>query len=80
MDSQDRVYLSNINESAVYRFASGKMEKLASDPRLEWPDTFSQGPDGMIYVTASHINDGPQFNNGKSTRKKAYAVFRFRPD
>lgn len=79
MDAQDRVYLSNINESAVYRLAGGRMEKLASDSRLEWPDTFSQGPDGAMYVTASHINDSPQYNNGKSTRTKPYAVFRFQP-
>ncbi len=79
MDAQDRVYLSNINESAVYRFANGKMEKLLSDTRLEWPDTFSQGSDGAIYITASHINDGPQYNHGKSSRTKPYTVFKFMP-
>lgn len=79
MDAQDRVYLSNINESAVYRWADGKMEKLASDPKLVWPDTFSQGADGTMYITASHISDGPQYNHGKSTRTMPYAVFRFRP-
>lgn len=80
MDAQDRVYLSNINESAVYRLSKvGKLEKLAADPRLEWPDTFSQGPDGAIYITASHINDGPQYNHGKSPRTKPYEVFKFMP-
>lgn len=80
MDAQDRVYLSNINESAVYRLSKdGTMEKLAADPKLEWPDTFSQGPDGSIYITASHINDGPQYNHGKSTRTMPYAVFKFMP-
>ena len=79
MDAQDRIYLSNINESAVYRWAGGKMEKLLSDPKLVWPDTFSQGPDGTMYITASHISDGPQYNQGKSTRTLPYAVFQFRP-
>ncbi len=80
MDSQDRLYLSNINESAVFRLSkNGALEKLAADTRLEWPDTFSQGPDGAIYITASHINDAPQFNNGKSTRTKPYSVFKFMP-
>ena len=27
------------------------------DKRLRWPDTFSEGPDGLMYVTASHIQD-----------------------
>lgn len=80
IDKQDRVYLSNINESAVYRMEKGgSLQKVASDSRLEWPDTFSQGPDGAIYITASHINDGPQFNHGKSTRKLPYTVFKFLP-
>lgn len=80
MDAEDRLYLSNINESAVYRLLKdGSLEKLVSDPRLQWPDTFTQGPDGAIYITASHINDAPQFNNGKSTRTEPYSVFKFLP-
>ena len=31
------------------------------DARLRWPDTFSEGPDGTIYITASHIQDSPWF-------------------
>lgn len=80
MDSEDRLYLSNINQSSVCRLLkNGEVETLVTDPRLEWPDTFSQGPDGAIYITASHINDSPQYNQGKSTRTKPYAVFKFVP-
>ncbi|TWI47326.1 major royal jelly protein [Pseudoduganella flava] len=31
------------------------------DPRLRWPDTFSQGPDGVVYVTTSRIQDSAFF-------------------
>ncbi len=79
MDAQDRIYLSGITQSAVFRITGGKMEKVAADSRLEWPDTFAQGPDDAIYITASHINDSPQYNGGVNTRKKPYAVFRFTP-
>ncbi|HEY4084768.1 MAG TPA: L-dopachrome tautomerase-related protein [Bryobacteraceae bacterium] len=80
MDAQDTLYLSNINESAVYRLPkNGKLEKVVTDKRLVWPDTFSQGPDGSMYITASHINDSPQYNHGKSTRTMPYGVFRFKP-
>ena len=80
MDAQDRLYLSNLNENAVYRLPKGgSLEKLASDPRLLWPDTFSQGPDGAVYITASHINDAPQYNHGKSTRTMPYMVFKLTP-
>ena len=30
---------------------------LVHDERLRWPDTFTQGPDGALYVTTSHIQD-----------------------
>ena len=30
---------------------------LIKDPRLRWPDTFSEGPDGTLYLTTSHIQD-----------------------
>lgn len=80
MDSEDRLYLSNINQSSVCRLLkNGEVETLVTDPRLEWPDTFSQDPGGAIYITASHINDSPQYNQGKSTRTKPYAVFKFVP-
>lgn len=67
MGAQDTLYLSNINKSAVYRM------------RLVWPDTFSQGPDGAIYITASHINDSPQYKKGRSTRTMPYVVSKFKP-
>jgi len=80
MDAQNRVYLSNINQSAVSRvLPGGKIETVVTDPRLEWPDTFTQGTDGSIYITASHINDGPQYNHGRSTRTTPYAIFKFMP-
>ena len=34
---------------------------LVQDQRLRWPDTFSQGPDGTVYVTTSHIQDSAFF-------------------
>ncbi|KAB0675992.1 SMP-30/gluconolactonase/LRE family protein [Aureimonas leprariae] len=34
---------------------SGKLEVLVKDERLNWPDTFAEGPDGTVYVTTSHI-------------------------
>ncbi len=37
---------------------------MLTDKRLRWPDTFSEGPDGTIYVTASHIQDTQWFTPG----------------
>jgi len=37
------------------------LQTVVRDARLRWPDTFSQGPDGAIYVTTSHIQDSAFF-------------------
>jgi sugar lactone lactonase YvrE len=34
-----------------------RITTLVQDKRLRWPDKFSEGPDGAIYVTSSHIQD-----------------------
>jgi hypothetical protein len=74
------LYLSDVTHNAVARLVpGGQIERVVEDPRLQWPDTFTEGPDGSIYISASHINEGPNFNNGKSVRKTPYGVFKFRP-
>jgi sugar lactone lactonase YvrE len=80
MDKKGNLYLSDVDHNAVVRRTpDGNTETLVTDPRLQWPDTFSEGPDGSIYITASHINESPTFNEGKSTRTTPYAVFKFKP-
>ena len=80
MDAQGRLYLSDLTHNAVVRrSADGKMETLVTDARLQWPDTFTQASDGTMCVTASHINDMPRFNKGKSTRTLPYEVFKWKP-
>ena len=79
-DAKGNIYLSNVQANGVSRLTrERKLENLLTDPRLQWPDTFSEGPDGAIYVTASHINDSPTYNKGKSTRNLPYQAFKFKP-
>ncbi|MCJ2054847.1 major royal jelly family protein [Methylobacterium sp. J-070] len=42
----------------------GGLTTLVQDDRLRWPDTFSEGPDGTIYVTTSHIQDSADYKPG----------------
>lgn len=80
MDKNWNLYLSNLNEKAVTRMdRSGHMQTVAKDDRLEWPDTFSEGPDGAIYISASHINETPPYNEGKDARHSPFSVFKFQP-
>jgi sugar lactone lactonase YvrE len=61
------LYITSIDNDAVTvrdltQGPSGAPSVVVQDPRLRWPDTFSQGPDGSIYVTSSHIQDSAFFN------------------
>lgn len=57
MDAQGRIYVSAVEENAIKRREGDQLRTLLRDERLRWPDTFAQGPDGRVYVTASRIPD-----------------------
>lgn len=64
-DSTGRLFFTAVQDSAIqYQDGSGPRSTLVSDPRLRWPDTFGQGPDGSLYVTNSDITDSPRFHGG----------------
>ncbi|SMF89936.1 Sugar lactone lactonase YvrE [Azospirillum oryzae] len=57
IDGRGRLYLSAIEQDAVKVSDGDRIATLVQDKRLRWPDTFSEGPDGTIYVTSSRIQD-----------------------
>jgi sugar lactone lactonase YvrE len=75
----DEIYLSSIADNAVkvVNPTDGSVHLLLTDPRLRWPDTFSQGPDGAIYVTASHIQDSSWFHMAWIDNN--FTLFKFMP-
>ena len=75
------LYLSDLRTGAIQRrkVPDGKTEMVAADPRIQWPDSFAQGPDGAIYFSCSHIHQSPQYNGGKSARTEPYAIFKVMP-
>jgi sugar lactone lactonase YvrE len=64
MSRQGTLYLTSPGDFSITRLAGSTVEKVLSDRRLRWPDTFSEGPDGTLYVTASHIQDTVWFTPG----------------
>lgn len=75
----DEIYLSSLANNAVkvVHPKDGTVREVLTDSRLRWPDTFSQGPDGAIYVTASHIQDSPWFH--MAWTDKNFTLFKFMP-
>ncbi len=64
-DAAGHLFFTAVQRDAIdTQDASGKRGTLVADPRLRWPDTFAQGPDGTLYVTNSDITDSPRFHGG----------------
>jgi pimeloyl-ACP methyl ester carboxylesterase/sugar lactone lactonase YvrE len=57
MSKAGTLYLTSPTDYSITRLVGGKVQTVLTDKRLRWPDTFSEGADGTIYVTASHIQD-----------------------
>ena len=54
------IYLSSLEQNAVRVLRpGGAIEVVAQDPLIAWPDSFSFGPDGTLFVTTSRIHQGP---------------------
>lgn len=62
----NRMFLTSVQDDAIKMRdldagAQAQVQVVVQDARLRWPDTFTQGPDGTIYVTTSHIQDSSFF-------------------
>lgn len=73
------LFLTSPTDASITRLVGSEVESVLTDKRLRWPDTFAEGPDGTIYVTASHIQDTPWFKPGAPASVPT-ALFAFRPD
>jgi sugar lactone lactonase YvrE len=60
------LFITSIEDNAVKardlrHGPAGGLHTVVQDPRLRWPDSFSQAPDGSLYVTTSRIQDSAFF-------------------
>ncbi len=72
------LYLTSPTDYAIKRLNGATVETVLTDRRLRWPDTFSEGRDGTMYVTASHIQDTNWFTPGAPPSIKTQ-LFSFAP-
>ena len=64
MSREGVLYLTSPTDNAVRVLSGDHTETILTDKRLRWPDTMSEGPDGRMYVTASHIQDTRWYKPG----------------
>jgi sugar lactone lactonase YvrE len=54
------VYVSALEDGCIKRVDSqGRVSTVVKDPRIVWPDSFAQGPDGSVWFTTAQIHLGP---------------------
>ena len=79
MSKAGELYITSPTDNSVKRLSKSKLETVVTDKRLRWPDTMSEGPDGTLYVTASHIQDTSWFKP-EAPASLPTALFSFKPN
>ncbi len=76
-DAKGNIYSSDSPNKAIrYVTADGKFKTLVKDKRLSWPDTFSVGNDGYLYVTCSQINRTKKYNEGQDKVEYPFRLYK----
>ncbi|HWC59195.1 MAG TPA: L-dopachrome tautomerase-related protein [Verrucomicrobiae bacterium] len=78
-DQRGNLYLGDLEHDAIVQVTPAlKLQVIAHDQRLIWPDTFAWSPDGWLYVTCSQIQNMPWSHNGRSTRSTPYGIYKLK--
>lgn len=79
-DLDGNIFLSDADQSAIVILEpSGNLRTLIKDPMLRWPDGFSFGPDGWLYVTCSALHEVIMRSRSHVKSEAPYQIYRFRP-
>ncbi len=79
-DDTGNLVLSDPEHSAVVLLKPDRtLQTLLKTDRLRWPDGFSFGPDGWLYVTCSSLHHVIGKPPSSVTANAPYQVFRFKP-
>jgi len=80
MDVAGNIYISDMEHSAILTLGPDRrLTTLLKDPRLRWPDGFSFGPDGWLYVTCSSLHHVMFMSAAHRSANAPYQIFRFKP-
>lgn len=79
MDLDGNIYLTALEHAAIVRLGKDrKLVTLVQSDRLRWPDGFSFGPDGWLYLTCSSLNHVIGLPPSSIAANAPYQVFRIK--
>lgn len=80
MDHADNIYIADPEHSAITVLRPDRsLHTLAKDELLRWPDGFSFGPDGWLYVTCSALQQVIGRPGWTVQEDAPYQIFRLKP-
>jgi sugar lactone lactonase YvrE len=79
-DAEGTLYLTDPEHDAIATIGpDGKLTTLLRDRRLRWPDGFSFGPEGWLYVTSSALQHVIMKDAEHIAAHAPYLILRFKP-
>lgn len=80
IDRNNNIYITDVANNAIGVISPArKYSILLQDPRLSWPDAFSYGPDGYLYIVANQLHKSAMLNGGDMQAKPPFLVMRIKP-
>ncbi|MFN0138011.1 MAG: L-dopachrome tautomerase-related protein [Phycisphaerae bacterium] len=80
IDNAGNIYISAIADNAIGVIdASRKYRALIRGEQISWPDAFSFGPDGLLYVVVNQLHRSPPLNGGKNMTVPPFTIGTFKP-
>ena len=82
IDNDGNIYISDVSASAIGVIPStdrNYRHEQQDDDLIAWPDSFSFGPDGYVYVTLTQVHRAPFMNGGgEGSLRPPFNIVRFK--
>lgn len=79
-DLQGNIFITDVEHGAVLRVSPQRtLSTIVKSPRLRWPDSIANGPDGWLYLADSAIPEQILQTTEHISDSGPYFIFRFQP-